>query len=287
MGSIGEHFGRMVRPTIKSKQELRAFTARTVAFCVTVALAADIANQLSFFVDWPTALRSWTITVVVAGSLAALVSWLIARAHFELYEAKLAVDQLSRTDPLTGLPNRRAVFEAVERMSPDAMVLVIVDIDRFKRVNDTRGHLVGDEVICALARMMALDLSPLGILGRIGGEEFALVSSGNDPAKLAAVISGFRRRVADTPIVAAGAAVTITVSVGVALRLAYETFSDLYADADRALYRAKTEGRNRTCFAASFVEPGIGDVDEANWRIDADTERDGRTQPRDEIQSVA
>ena len=247
-----------------------AFVTRTVVVCAVAALGVDIANQMVFFVDWTTAIRSWGITIVLSGSIAAVVSWLIARAHHELYQAKLEVDLLSRTDPMTGLPNRRAVFEVAETATPDAMALVIVDIDRFKRVNDTRGHLAGDEVIRAIAQIMATELGRFGCVGRIGGEEFALVGSDIDYAVLAERLFEFRRRVAATPIVVNGGAVVVTVSAGVALRRPGGSFADLYAEADRALYDAKAQGRNRVCFGPSF--PAVAeywDGNERRWREDA------------------
>jgi diguanylate cyclase (GGDEF)-like protein len=249
-----------------------AFVTRTVVVCAVAALGVDIANQMVFFVDWTTAIRSWGITIVLSGSIAAVVSWLIARAHHELYQAKLEVDLLSRTDPMTGLPNRRAVFETAETATPDAMALVIVDIDRFKRVNDTRGHLAGDEVIRAIAQIMATELGQFGCVGRIGGEEFALVGSDIDYAVLAERLFEFRRRVAATPTVVNGGAVVVTISAGVALRRPGGSFADLYAEADRALYDAKTLGRNRVCFGPSF--PAVAeawDGNERRWREDADS----------------
>ena len=272
MNGIAGFFSRILHPTIRDRSEQNAFVLRTVAVCAAIALAVDVANQMVFFVDWPTSIRSWAITIVLAGSIAAVVSWLIARAHYELYQAKLEVDLLSRTDPMTGLPNRRAVFEVAETTSPDTMALVIVDIDRFKRVNDTRGHLAGDEVIRTVAEIMSAELSPLGFLGRIGGEEFALVGSDVDLHALVERLGAFRRRIATTPIVVTGGAVTITVSAGVALRRPGGSFADLYAEADRALYDAKTRGRNRVCFGPSF--PSVSedwDGEERRWREDADS----------------
>jgi diguanylate cyclase (GGDEF)-like protein len=271
---MGPFFGFLLRlrhPTVRNQRELRAFVLRTVAVCVLAALAVDVVNQMIFFVDWPTSIRSWAITIVLSGSIAAVVSWLIARAHYELYQAKLEVDLLSRTDPMTGLPNRRAVFEVAETATPDAMVLAIVDIDRFKRVNDTHGHLAGDEVIRTIGQIMADELGQLGCVGRIGGEEFALVGAGIDVNDLAERLARFRRRVIATPIVVNGGAVVVTISAGVALRRPGGSLADLYAEADRALYDAKTQGRNRICFGPSF--PSIAedwDGNERRWREDAD-----------------
>jgi diguanylate cyclase (GGDEF)-like protein len=118
---------------------------------------------------------------------------------------------------------------------------------------------------------MADELGQLGCVGRIGGEEFALVGAGIDVNDLAERLAGFRRRVIATPIVVNGGAVVVTVSAGVALRRPGGSLADLYAEADRALYDAKTQGRNRICFGPSF--PSIAedwDGNERRWREDAD-----------------
>jgi predicted signal transduction protein with EAL and GGDEF domain len=167
-------FRRLAPPTIANGKELATFVIATTLVCFVVAFSADVINQLTFFVDWSTTIRNWMITALVTFLIAVPVSWAIGRAHLELYRAKLVVEELSRTDPLTALLNRRAIFDVAERIALETMVLVIFDIDRFKRVNDTHGHLVGDEVIRMVARMMEDELGSLGYVDRIGGEESAL-----------------------------------------------------------------------------------------------------------------
>ena len=166
---------------ITDDRDLLRFVMTVSVACILIALAVDVINQLVFFVDWTTCLRSWTITAVVVLVLAVPISRTIGTAHLELYREKMISQQLSRMDPLTGLPNRRALMEAVATAKAAALVLVIADIDRFKRVNDTYGHLSGDEVISSVAGMMAAMLGELGLLARVGGEEFALLSEARRP----------------------------------------------------------------------------------------------------------
>jgi predicted signal transduction protein with EAL and GGDEF domain len=128
---------RVIRASITSEREVVGYVIAVTAICITLALAADVTNQLVFFVDWPTCLRSWAITATVVLALAVPISRIVAKAHLELYRAKMRAEELSRTDQLTGLPNRRALMEAAFAAGSEALALVIVDIDRFKRVNDS------------------------------------------------------------------------------------------------------------------------------------------------------
>ena len=170
------------------------------------------------------------------------------------------------------------------------MVLVIFDIDRFKRVNDTHGHLAGDEVIRRVARMLNEHLGTLGYLGRIGGEEFMLVGSSVDIDRLVASLSAFRECLAATSIVFDGGAVKVTMSAGAAVRGEDGGFNELYAEADRALYEAKALGRNRITYSRSFeaLLDRTRERDEAMWREDAHAEfRRRAADDREGLSSVA
>jgi diguanylate cyclase (GGDEF)-like protein len=242
------------RASIKNERDAFRFVRSVTLLCVIAALAVDVTNQLTFFVDWPTCLRSWAITTVVVLALAVPISRTISKAHLELYRAKQLAEALSRTDQLTGLANRRALMETVAGERAAALALVIVDIDRFKRVNDSYGHLAGDEVIRSVARAMADELGDLGLVARVGGEEFALLSSSAPADTVAAKLNTLRNRVAVTPILASGHAMRVTISAGVAMRRGEESFDQLYSAADRALYAAKAAGRNRVIRADALGE---------------------------------
>jgi|ERR1700722_16153667 len=240
---------RHLRVSITSERDLVRYMASVTAVCVAIALTADVINQLTFFVDWATCLRSWTITVAVVLVLAIPITRAIGRAHLELYRAKLLAEELGRTDQLTGLPNRRALMDKVHAKGVENLALVIVDIDRFKRVNDTYGHLAGDAVIQSVGRTMAAELGAFGMVARIGGEEFALGSSAASAESFASKLIAFRDRVSSTPILVAGAAVRVTISAGVAMQREGDSFERLFSEADRALYAAKACGRNRIRFS--------------------------------------
>jgi diguanylate cyclase (GGDEF)-like protein len=242
---LGNRLRSVARPVIRTERELFVYVVRVTILCGVLAVCLDVVNQLIFFIDWETSIRSWVISAFIATGIAAPVAFAIARAHLELYRAKLAVEELSRTDPLTGLLNRRALLESAVVLPPQVMALVIADIDRFKTVNDTHGHLAGDEVIKMVGQAMESALGPFGQVGRLGGEEFALVSKAPVTDDLIASLWDFRDRIAATPIVAGSASVRVTISIGVASRKEGQSFTELFADADRALYLAKASGRNR------------------------------------------
>jgi diguanylate cyclase (GGDEF)-like protein len=242
-----QRLSRLVETRIASEQELRRYVLRTTSLCLLLALAVDVVQQLTFFVGWTEALRSWAITAAISSAIAFFVSRAIGRSHLRLFTANQIAETLSRTDPLTGLLNRRALLDYAA--TPDVVVLVIVDIDRFKRVNDTYGHIAGDAVIRTVAELMVRDLGDLGKLGRLGGEEFAVLGHQIPKHLLMEKLTGFRDHLAATPIVVGGQSVSVTISAGVAVRPNNRDFAQLYNDADRALYLAKATGRNRIAFA--------------------------------------
>lgn len=244
---------RILRIRIENGRQLARFVVWSAMLCVAVAVGLDVINQLVFFIDWETAIRSWAITVLVALVIAVPFLVAIAHANLRLYQAKQAVDELSRTDPLTGIPNRRALLEFARVPELSVMALAIVDIDRFKRVNDTHGHLIGDEVIRVVAHTMVSELGGFGHVARLGGEEFALLSSSN-ASDLMQRLWDFRDRIATSPIIVGSTVVRISISIGVAERKDGQSFEGLFGEADRALYLAKASGRNRVVAASDMVE---------------------------------
>ncbi len=243
----------IIRPTVRDQRGLIVYVASATALAVMIALAVDIAYQLTFFVNWTAAVRSWVVTVLVAIVIAVPILYGIGRTHLALYEAKAMVERLSLMDPLTGLANRRAILDRAEAAAGATLVLIIIDIDRFKSVNDTYGHRVGDVVLQAIGQKMAAELGSVGMVGRMGGEEFAILSSDMSPDVVIDKVKDFCSHIAAMPIVAHGVAVKVTVSAGAAVGHG-QSFDALYADADRALYAAKSAGRNRMYLAAGMQE---------------------------------
>jgi diguanylate cyclase (GGDEF)-like protein len=154
------------------------------------------------------------------------------------------------TDPLTGLPNRRYFDEfcgllARRRRSGDAVAVLMVDIDKFKALNDTHGHPVGDQVLRAVAGAIVTAVREEDVPARVGGEEFAVLLRNPGPEVAAEVGERVRAAVRALDLREIGVP-GVTVSVGVAnARGADEPITDIVDRADQALYRAKRAGRNR------------------------------------------
>ena len=182
---------------------------------------------------------------------------LAAPAAIGLENARLfaQVEHLARTDSLTGLATRghllRLGEQRVRRATPGrAVAVLMVDVDHFKSVNDTYGHAAGDEVLTTVARRLQHEARESDVLGRYGGEEFALVvtapapGEGSGPLEAREVAERLRLAVRRTPVLVRGEQLQVTVSVGVALLREGEQLSDVLARADSALYRAKAAGRD-------------------------------------------
>lgn len=183
----------------------------------------------------------------------------MAKERAELEQRKAAL-----TDSLTGIANRRAFFEHGERLL-DRIVsdrrpaaLLLFDLDRFKEVNDTAGHQAGDRVLQAFSNLVAGSIRPGDLFARLGGEEFACLLADAPMAEALKLAERLRGRFGEMSFVDVRAAVTV--SVGVAMATERRDLSALLANADRALYRAKAEGRNRVAPAPLVLveSPGEG-----------------------------
>lgn len=168
-----------------------------------------------------------------------------------------ALADLSNRDPLTGLANRRSFEMVLEReidrvaRAGEPALLLVLDIDHFKRVNDTHGHASGDEVIKAVAAAIAGAVRPMDTVARIGGEEFGVVLPNCPPSFGPTVAERIRSEVeAASVAISLTERLRVTVSLGGAFAPQWVRSSPLLwvERADRQLYRAKAEGRNRACF---------------------------------------
>jgi len=170
----------------------------------------------------------------------------------ELTEANHRLAELAARDPLTGIFNRRHFLDLAERELERARraghqtSVLLIDIDHFKRVNDTHGHEAGDEVLRGVCARLATALRDADTLARLGGEELGVLAPETDPAAAWAVAERLRQSVASGPYAAGEARLLITVSVGAAtIKDPEEPLKSLLRRADKALYAAKAGGRNR------------------------------------------
>jgi two-component system, cell cycle response regulator len=164
--------------------------------------------------------------------------------------------RLASVDPLTGLFNRRAFFERAERVGRTPFAAIMFDVDHFKDINDSCGHDVGDQVLGAIGREVS---SQHSVVGRLGGEEFAILLEGADLGAAMAFAEAVRARLSRLSFTTAHGKLSVTCSLGVAEARPGESIDGLLKRADAALYEAKEKGRN--CVAASAA-PNAG---EAQW----------------------
>ncbi|WP_424812909.1 PleD family two-component system response regulator [Roseococcus sp. YIM B11640] len=158
--------------------------------------------------------------------------------------------EMAVTDQLTGLRNRRYVRRHLDGLlrTEEAAVL-IVDIDKFKSINDTHGHNVGDVALRDVADRLRVQLRAADVVARYGGEEFLAVLTGAPSGYALAVADRLREAIAAEPVKAGPITLPITVSIGVAVGGPGITSERLIGSADEALYRAKRDGRNRAYLA--------------------------------------
>lgn len=194
------------------------------------------------------------------------LSDLAALAEHELQVAALSETQValalsneelemkSRIDVLTHLWNRGAIMEVADTelaaASEAPLAALLIDIDHFKAINDTYGHLAGDQVLRLVAERLRAGVRPTDAVGRYGGEEFLAVLSGIGKDEALLVSERIRQEVARTVVSFSQHHIPVSCSIGCALSTETDTVTTLIGRADQALYRAKVSGRNRVEFGA-------------------------------------
>lgn len=183
----------------------------------------------------------------------------IAELHRQIQAKNKLLEELALTDPLTGLPNRRAIEDWATRELKGAarhgftFWVVMADLDRFKNVNDTYGHDAGDLVLQKFAALLRANTRGSNISGRIGGEEFVLVISHIGKADVITAVDRIRRQLEGERLSTGAGVIRITASFGISGFKGSRAppFKDLLRSADAALYAAKHAGRNRIEFATT------------------------------------
>ncbi len=183
----------------------------------------------------------------------------------ELIQARESLRFEALHDHLTGLWNRGAVLNLLQReeqrrqRSGDALGVIMVDVDHFKAINDSYGHLVGDVVLTEVAKRLTASVRGYDSVGRYGGEEFLIIVPGCNPQGLIISAERLRGVIAETPINSASGPIPVTISVGLVSvgpgNLKPVEHIALVQAADSALYRAKAKGRNRVEIAELKVTP--------------------------------
>lgn len=183
-----------------------------------------------------------------------------AKLNKQLIAQKKSLQQRVTHDALTGLLNRSAIFDILHKQILRAkrggygVAVIMIDIDYFKSINDTYGHMAGDAVLGEIADRLTKSARAHEYIGRYGGEEFLAIISPYDQASATKVAERFRQAIADEPIQADQSLIPVTISIGVAAGATEATLDAdlLLRHADEALYAAKHKGRNRVEIAGDL-----------------------------------
>jgi diguanylate cyclase (GGDEF)-like protein len=214
-----------------------------------VALGVLLLLAVSFGVDAHAVLRDPTPVIFTLALMAGVSSLSMALMRSDLDHRSEAV-----IDPLTSMLNRNALVGRVTELSQQARInhqpvaMIVADVDSFKRINDEHGHPVGDAVLRDLAYRIRTELRAYDLAYRLGGEEFLILLPGGDEENAEEIAERLRCAVETGTI----CGLSLTMSVGVAASTPGSfDYDAVFAAADEALYRAKSEGRNRVCLSAS------------------------------------
>jgi diguanylate cyclase (GGDEF)-like protein len=227
---------------------LALFFLTRPAEAVVIAILAMIAMVP---VLMPTSDAIGITTVLITLSVVSMFAYIFAAIARGQHRALM---RLATRDPLTGAANRRALDEKLDelvrdrRRNPLPASLVMLDLDHFKRLNDTHGHAVGDGVLVSLTEVLRMRLRLTDSLYRIGGEEFVVISEGSDLEGAEHLARQLRTLVEANEL---GPGMPVTISLGVAEHQGGETAAQWLRRADEALYSAKREGRNQVRVAGA------------------------------------
>ena len=254
-GFLSQHSGSFVQTSVRDGIERHYTFTRigSLPLILNVALSATDVEA------------DWRVKAIVIGAIVAalcgmtiVLSLLFGRELRRREAIQAELERLSITDPLTGLPNRRAYEDAGSRAWKHArrlgqpLALLIVDADHFKRINDRYGHQIGDEVLKGLARGLSASVRrPHDLVCRVGGEEFVVLLPDTDHGGALRIAEKVHAAISTLSVGSAGiGAGAITVSIGLAALTpsgaADAELASLYQLADGALYEAKAGGRNQT-----------------------------------------
>jgi diguanylate cyclase (GGDEF)-like protein len=234
--------------------------ARAVLFTLAGTVGATIGSVAIIYcsdllIDGFTArFDNYALGIGIPLAVAPLPIYPLTFLMYRAEKAQALLARMARTDALTGVANRRGFFERAEAefaaCSEQGFALMMVDIDCFKRVNDLFGHAAGDEVLCRTAELITETIEEAGgFVGRIGGEEFAVIVPAHNAETATALAEELCRNARTSGFERDGHSIYATLSVGVAVHKPGQTSDATMKAADMAAYDAKRAGRDRWSLA--------------------------------------
>jgi diguanylate cyclase (GGDEF)-like protein len=234
--------------TLSARFSMRGVVAG-VAIAILLVLAVAFGVDARSVIDHPEIVIASLALVVCA----AVLSTPLMRSDIQ-HRSDAVIDQL------TGMLNRNALEARTHELAQQSEVtgepvgVIVADLDHFKRINDTRGHGVGDTVLRDVAYLLRKHLRAFDLAYRLGGEEFLILVPGSDIARTLELAERLREGIAANQV-ASGLEVTMSIGVSASARSERFDYPALFAEADAALYRAKRAGRNQVCAAATHTQP--------------------------------
>lgn len=237
---------------------------------IIVVAFAMIASNALMFIIYPFDLAYsliWT-TPLIAFLIASPPAYYFSTVMLRNYQLTMKLKDLVQRDRLTDVATRDFFFSKMNSDPTGHGVSLMVDIDHFKRVNDTHGHLTGDAVIKMVAGVLKNEVREDDIVCRFGGEEFVIFLHNADAQQGWEVAERMRQNVAESMLALGGVDVRVTISIGGSLKQSVDNIEMAISAADDALYRAKALGRNRT---------------EASWKDEPQARRSLATDSQDSL----
>ncbi len=227
----------------------RVYRITGMMTALAIALSVIITNLAMETFSQGVDVQGLMVAIVTPLVLAAPSIGLIAIRHEQLRLANQKLQHLATYDWLTGCLNRGAfttrVSTAIARPSTRMPALLVVDVDHFKAINDTHGHDRGDDALRLIGGALLQAAPEKALVGRVGGEEFAVFLESSDGANLARIAEQLRAAVGQLSFISDGAACSLSVSIGCAIVHSPTDFRTLYRIADDCLYKAKSAGRDQ------------------------------------------
>jgi diguanylate cyclase (GGDEF)-like protein len=229
---------------LRTLKDVRAFSVALTAVVLLGNLTLQqvlMPPDLARIVRWPGS--------IIALALAAPLSFFVGLRLLEIHRLYVKLQDTVQHDPVTSVLTRRAFFERLSDIEDSTGVAIMVDIDHFKAFNDNHGHATGDAALSCLARTLINGCRAEDLVARYGGEEFVIYLPDTCIEDGISVAERLREKIARTRIMHDGLKLPVTSSFGVARVESVKHIETAIERADAALYKAKSQGRNRVCFA--------------------------------------
>lgn len=227
-----------------------------IAFSLAICLSSV---AITFFIHLIFNLNIMLYGIIISGVLPMLISppilFVIFKTLLELSEAQIALEKMATTDSLTGVPNRGQFIKLAKQALADAppaqpVGMAVIDIDRFKLINDYFGHLTGDKALMTIAQTIVRQLRPGDVFGRFGGDEFILLAPNASSTEINRIAQNMLQQIEEISIDKHGKRLPLSVTIGVTAGVpATASLRKLIAIADSALIQAKQAGGNTTRYS--------------------------------------